>query len=125
MREKTSVATPRRTGIVSSSRRMRYLCIQMKTLHQFRQTLTAQSERGCGPASMPGRARERRTYESLLELEPRALQGLVRRHLRRARDGSRKLRSADNASRRHRDDERGEHVLKFANIARPIIPRER
>ena len=123
--EKTSVATPSRTGIVSSSRRMRYLSIEMKALHQFRETLAAEPERGRRLAAMAGRARERRAHESLFELEPRALERLVRRQLRRARDRRRQLRRADDAARRNRDDERRQHVLKLANVAGPIIPRER
>ena len=57
---------------------MRYLCIEMKALHQFRKTLTAQSQGGRGLPAVPSGARERGTYESLFELEPCALQRFVR-----------------------------------------------
>jgi hypothetical protein len=72
MSAKTSVATPMRTGMVSTSRRMRYLSIEMETLHQFCEALTAEAQRGGRAPAMPGRSRERRADESLFEFEPRA-----------------------------------------------------
>src|SRR5687768_9189234 len=74
---------------------------------------------------MAGRARERRADESLLELEPRALQRLVRRELGCPRDGRRKFRCTNDTAWRNRNHERRQHVLQLTNVARPIIPRER
>src|SRR5687767_13416052 len=125
MRVKTNVATPSSTRMVSSTRRMRYLCIEMKALHQFRKTLTAQTQRGSRVTAMAGCAGERRANVSFLELDPRALQRFVRRQLRGSRDGRRKRRRADHSARRHGDDERRQHVLQLSNVPRPIIPRQR
>ena len=85
MRENTSVATPRSTGMVSSSRRTRYLCIEVKALHQLRKTLAAQSKRRGCLAAMPRRPSERRADESLFELESRVLQRFVRHRAQLAR----------------------------------------
>src|SRR5688500_1780587 len=122
MSEKTSVATPTSTGMVNNRRRKRYLCIQMKPLHEFRETLTAQAERGGSSTAMSGRARERRTYETLLEFEPRPLQRLVCGDLGRARDRGGQIGGANKAPLRHRDDERREDILQLSNVPRPIIP---
>ena len=111
--------------MVSSSRRTRYLCIEVKALHQLRKTLAAHSKRRSRLAAMPRRSSERRANESLLELESRVLQRFVRRHVRSSRNRRWQRRCADDTALRNRDDERGEHVLQLSNVARPIIPRER
>src|SRR5213592_1880598 len=70
MSANTSVATPIRTGIVSSNLRSRYLDINLQPLHQLRESLPGQSERGSGLAAVAGGSCESRAHKALLELKP-------------------------------------------------------
>src|SRR5262245_9877942 len=124
MSAKTSVATPIRTGMVSSRRRTRYLSIELKTLQQFRETLTAQTECGGRPAFVSRSPRQRRAHETLLKTQPRVVERLVRQRRRRARDSRRQRGRPDDPSRRHGNNQRSQHILELPNVAGPIIPRQ-
>jgi hypothetical protein len=53
---------------------MRYLIIEVKTLHQFCETLAAEAERCRSATAMAGGPRECRPHEPLLELEAGAFE---------------------------------------------------
>src|SRR6266550_2802035 len=103
MSKNTSVATPIRTGMVSSNLRSRYLDINLQALHQLRESLPGQSERGGGVAAVAGRSGEGRAHKTLLELNPGHVERLQTIGCRGARDGCGHMSRADDPTRRHRN----------------------
>src|SRR3954470_5262886 len=132
---KTRVATPSSTGIASINRRTREratppilvpTAASEHSLHAFepqplddlQEALAADAQRGRGRLPAAGGTRQRGTHEAPLELDPR----IVERGtggLHRTRDVRRQQRRRQPAASRTVDGEGGNHVLQFADVARP------
>src|SRR5262245_8085409 len=126
MSEKTSVATPTRTGIVSRQRRAANVSMSVRdteSSHELGQALTSHTKLlGSGNTMYTG-PHQGGAGEALLEREP-GRRELPRAGWLRAAERRRQSGRTHDASLRAAHGERGQHGLQLADVARPIRARQ-